>query len=68
MQEGGCAMSAPDEESPERVSCANGTKQAGEARAAEWGWVEHSVWTERMLEALRSGVKGGVWSSIRHQK
>lgn len=57
-------MSAPDEESPERVSCANGTKQAGEARTAEWGWVERSVWTERMLEALRSGVKGGVWFSL----
>ena len=51
-------MNAPDEESPERVSCASGTKQSGEAYPVEWGWVEHSVWTERMLEALRSGVKG----------
>ena len=57
-------MSVPDEESPGRVSCASGTKQAGEARLAEWGWVEHSVWTERMLEALRNGVKGGVWFSL----
>jgi len=53
-------MSAPDEEDPGRVSCVSGTKQAGEARPAEWGWVERSVWTERMLEALRNGVKGGV--------
>jgi RNA-directed DNA polymerase len=57
-------MSAPDEESPGKVSCASGTKQSGEARLAEWGWVEHSVWTERMLEALRRGVKGGVWFSL----
>ena len=57
-------MKAPDEQSPERVSCASGTKQSGEARPGEWGWVEHSVWTERMLEALRSGVKGGVWFSL----
>jgi RNA-directed DNA polymerase len=54
-------MSALDEESPERVSCASGTKKSGEARPAEWGWVERSVWTERMLEALSQGVKGGVW-------
>jgi len=57
-------MSAPDEQSPERVSCGSGTKQSEEARSPEWGWVEHSVWTERMLEALRSGVKGGVWFSL----
>jgi Group II intron, maturase-specific domain len=57
-------MSAPDEESPGKVSCASGTKQSGEARLAEWGWVEHSVWTERMLEALRRGVRGGVWFSL----
>jgi hypothetical protein len=58
-------MNAPDEESPGRVSCASGTKQSGEAHLAEWGWVEPSVWTERMLEALRSGVKGGVWYQSR---
>lgn len=26
--------------------------------------MEHSVWTERMLEALRRGVKGGAWFSL----
>ncbi len=57
-------MSAPDEETPGRVSCASGTKQSGEACLAEWGWVERSVWTEHMLEALRSGVKGGIWFSL----
>ncbi len=31
---------------------------------ARWGWVEASVWTERMLAALESGVKGGRWFSL----
>jgi len=37
-------------------------KQAGEARS--WDWVERSIWTERMLEALVKGVKGGIWFSL----
>lgn len=28
------------------------------------GWVEPGVWTDRMLEALVKGVKGGVWFSL----
>ena len=39
------------------------TKQAGEARPG-WEWVERTVWTDRMLEALEKGVKGGVWFSL----
>ena len=27
-------------------------------------WVQRPVWTERMLEALEKGVKGGVWFSL----
>jgi RNA-directed DNA polymerase len=27
-------------------------------------WVERSIWTDRMLEALDKGVKGGVWFSL----
>jgi RNA-directed DNA polymerase len=38
-------------------------KQAGEA-APGWEWVERTVWTDRMLEALDKGVKGGVWFSL----
>jgi len=30
----------------------------------KWDWVDHSIWTERMLEALEKGVKGGVWFSL----
>lgn len=40
------------------------TKQMGETRPSEWEWVERSVWTDRMLEALDKGVKGGVWFSL----
>ena len=38
-------------------------KQETEAGGSfKWGWVEASVWTERMLAALGNGVKGGKWS------
>ena len=35
-------------------------KQVGEIHG-RWSWVEPSVWTERMLTALETGVKGGKW-------
>jgi RNA-directed DNA polymerase len=38
-------------------------KQAGETRAVE-AWAEPCVWTERMLAALRNGVRGGKWFSL----
>ena len=38
-------------------------KQAGEDRAVE-AWAEPCVWTERMLAALRSGVRGRKWYSL----
>ena len=53
-----------NEERPAEVSRPGGTKQAGDTRTRKWGWVERSVWTERMLEALEKGVKGGVWFSL----
>jgi RNA-directed DNA polymerase len=37
-------------------------KQTGEAGRMDW--VERSIWTERMLETLDKGVKGGVWFSL----
>jgi RNA-directed DNA polymerase len=41
---------------------------AGATRAREiltrWGWTEPTVWTERMLTALMTGVKGGRWYSL----
>ena len=44
------------------------TTQGGAAQPDEWAWVERSVWTEWMLEALDRGVKGGVRSSLDCQR
>jgi len=38
-------------------------KPSGETRS-DWEWVEPCVWTERMLDALVNGVKGGKWFSL----
>ena len=46
-----------------RVTGSIQPKQAADIYA-RWGWVEHSVWTERMLTALEQGVKGGCWFSL----
>lgn len=53
---------ALDETQPAVVS--EGATQVGEADPKNWDWVERHVWTERMLEALVKGVKGGVWFSL----
>ena len=53
-------------ETPREVRPAEVTersKQAGEA-PTRWAWVERAVWTERMLAALETGVKGGKWFSL----
>ena len=41
-------------------------KQAEDAerRRERWSWVEPVVWTDRMLGALETGVKGGRWYSL----
>ena len=57
-------MARSDETRPAEVTPATGAKQAGETRPTEWAWVERTVWTSRMLEALERGVKGGVWYSL----
>ncbi len=54
-------MRIPGEQRPATVSK---TKQAGEAPNRKWEWVQRTVWTDRMLEALDKGVKGGVWFSL----
>ena len=40
-----------------------GDKQGGEVYG-RWPWVEPRVWTERMLKALETGVKGNQWFSL----
>lgn len=61
MQEGEGAMSTPKEEHPPQVPARD--RQGGEIRA-RWAWVEPEVWTERMLTALETGVKGNRWFSL----
>ena len=54
-------MTKPTEEQPEAVP--ERATRAGEI-LRRWGWVEPTVWTERMLTALEQGVKGGKWFSL----
>jgi hypothetical protein len=61
VQEGGDAMTEPTENKPEAVP--ERATRDGEI-LLRWGWVEPRVWTERMLTALQSGVKGGRWFSL----
>ncbi len=60
-QEGRDGMDTFREDRPAAVP--EGAKQAGDIRA-RWAWVEPAVWTDRMLEALEQGVKGGKWFSL----
>jgi RNA-directed DNA polymerase len=39
------------------------TKREREVNA-RWAWTEPVVWTERMVDALERGVKGGKWHSL----
>lgn len=55
-------MKTPKEESSATV--AKEPKQAEETLRQRWHWVEPAVWTERMLEALERGVKGGKWFAL----
>lgn len=52
-----------DRQEEARPAAVPEAKQAGEVRA-RWAWVEPCVWTERMLTALETGVKGGKWFSL----
>ena len=55
-------MNQKEEHPPAGV--AKGPKQAGETQSLKWIWVESTVWTERMLDALERGVKGGKWFAL----
>jgi RNA-directed DNA polymerase len=61
VQEGGTVTDRTREAAPAGVP--EGATQAGEIRA-RWAWVEPTVWTDRMLTALETGVKGGRWFSL----
>ena len=57
-------MEGTMEDKPPSVSRRCVAKQGGETRA-RWGWVEPSVWTDRMLEALERGVKHACFAERR---
>jgi RNA-directed DNA polymerase len=52
-------------ETPEQLNLP-GVPRAKRGReiAPQWAWTEASVWTERMLATLETGVKGGKWFSL----
>lgn len=50
------------DQQPSRVR-QQGLEHDGQTRA-QWEWVEREAWTERMLEALVRGVRGGKWHSL----
>ena len=54
-------MTRPTENQPEAVP--ERATRDGEI-LLRWSWVEPRVWTERMLTALETGVKGGKWFSL----
>ena len=56
-------MSGTNGTTPVTVSGATSGKRAGEARHGQ-PRAEPTVWTERMLAALETGVKGGKWHSL----
>jgi RNA-directed DNA polymerase len=51
-------MDQPTEQKPPKLAAK--PQEGGEIRS-RWEWVEPAVWTERMLAALETGVKGGKW-------
>lgn len=53
-------MEAEKDEQPRTV---RKLERGGETES-RWSWVEPSVWTLRMLEALERGVRGGKWHSL----
>src|SRR5882724_10890581 len=61
MQEGGKRKRQMTEARPDKVP--EKAKRSGEMDN-QWDWVETEVWTERMLTALKEGVKGGRWYSL----
>jgi RNA-directed DNA polymerase len=64
MQEGGCVMAKQADPKPATVPF--GATPAGQPPSIK-EWANRVVWTERMLDALYSGVRGGKWHTL-HDK
>lgn len=65
MQESGSAKTMTNDEAtrPAPVTGPNQPKQAGDIHD-RWWWVEHSVWTERMLTRLETSEPTTVWFGL----
>ena len=57
-------MAGTAESASEGAAVPAGAKQASSMLARDWGWVDRTIWTERMLAALDNGVQGGKWFSL----
>lgn len=55
-------MTIPSEGEPPKVL--KSAKQGGVVPPVPNGWANRTVWTERMLTALETGLKGGKWFSL----
>ena len=53
-----------DETSLRVPETANHDDETSQQRDDRWGFVEPAIWTERMIAALETGVKGGRWYSL----
>lgn len=56
-------MTNDEEKRPAIVTGATPSKQAGDIRD-RWWWIEHSVWTERMLTRLEQSEPTTVWFGL----
>src|SRR5471030_2618109 len=61
MQEGGCEMAKRKDQEPATVPF--GATPAGPPPSLK-EWVNRHVWTDRMLDALQNGVRGGKWHTL----
>jgi RNA-directed DNA polymerase len=52
------------EENLSAVPPAKETKQDKEALRTRWPWVERAAWSDSMLRALETGIKGGKWYAL----
>ena len=63
VQEGGCAMAKRGKRDYKPVTVPFSATPAGEPPSVE-DWANPSVWTERMLNTLQQGVRGGKWHTL----
>ena len=56
-------MKKPGTEQQRLFAVSAKTKREREV-SEQWAWTEPAVWTERMVDGLERGVKGGKWHSL----